>query len=82
MEEFSLNSINIELFRPHKNPIYIKLLHLQEVMKNKETQRKLLFFLFSLIVESILRGNKIIYINDEVVFMNKENNNFKYYSKI
>ena len=30
----------------------------------------------------LMKGNKIIYINEENVFMNKENNKFKYYSKI
>jgi hypothetical protein len=82
MEEFSLNNINIELFRPHKNPSYIQLSNLQEELKDKELQRQLLLFCFSLILDSILKGNKIIYINEENVFMNKENNKFKYYSKI
>jgi len=82
MEEFCLNNTNIELFRPHKNSSYIQLSNLQEELKNKELQRQLLLFCFSLIVDSILKGNKIIYINEENVFMNKENNKFKYYSKI
>ena len=82
MEEFSLNNTHIELFRPHKNPLYIKLTHLQEVMKSKENQRSLMFFFFSLIVDSILNGNKIMYINEEVIYMNKENDRFKYYSKM
>jgi hypothetical protein len=81
MEEFSLNNIDIEIFRPHKSPVYSKLKYLLEFMKNEEIKRKLFIFFYHLFIDCVARGNKIVYINDEVIYMHKDTKDFKYYSK-
>jgi hypothetical protein len=80
MDEFSLNNVNIELFRLQKNSNYSSLKNLTKFQKD-EIREAFLIFLYDLTIDVIAKGNKIIYINSEVIYYNKEKNLFKYHSK-
>jgi hypothetical protein len=80
MEEFSLNNINIELFRLQKNSNFSNLKNLQNFQKD-EIRQAFLIFLYDLTIDVVAKGNKILYINAEVIYYNKEKNLFKYHSK-
>jgi hypothetical protein len=80
MDTFSLNSISLELARPHKNANYTKLKYLQEHFSSKDIQKIFFQFIFDLIMDCISLGNKIVYICDEVIYMHKDGKHFKYHS--
>lgn len=81
MEEFSLSNINIELFRIQKNSSYMKLKNIKNLFTN-DIKVTFMKFLYDLFMDLVGKGNKIVYINDEVIYFNKEKNIFKYYSII
>lgn len=78
--EFSLNSISIDLLRPHKSPAFHKLKFLNEI-SDKEIRLKFLIFLYNLFIDCSMKGNHNFFINDETIYMHRESKQFRYHSK-
>lgn len=79
MEEFSLSNIKIELFRIQKNSNYIKLINIQQVF-TYEIKFAFMNFLYEIFMDVVAKGNKILYINNEVIYFNPDKKLFKYHS--
>jgi len=81
MEEFSLNNINIRINHPQKDFNYLKLTNSLEYLKSKETKIKLSNFFYNLFIDSVTKGNRISYLNEDLIYFNKITNEFKYRGK-
>lgn len=79
MERLKLNNIYIQIDHQYKNSKYIKLKFLQEQMKDINLQRNLFIFLYNLFIECVLKGNNIIFINDDAIYLHKDKKMFRYY---
>ena len=81
MENFSLNLIDIEVKRMQMSEKLTKLINISDEFIKFEIKKSFLVFLYNFFIDSVAKGNKSNYINDEVIYYDKDRKVFLYHSK-
>ncbi len=81
MENFSLNLIDIEVKRIQMSEKLTKLINISDEFIKFEIKKSFLVFLYNFFIDSVAKGNKSNYINDEVIYYDKDRKVFLYHSK-